>query len=102
MQWERLYGVQARGHGRETYARHVAWLEEVVPEERLVFFDVKDGWGPLCKALGKELPEGIPFPCINDSEGINRTARYHVQRGLVRWGVILAAVGVAVGLYVKS
>lgn len=102
VQWERLYGVQAGGHGRETYARHVAWLEEVVPDDRLVFFDVNDGWEPLCKALGKEVPEGIPFPRINDSEGIDRTARYHIRRGLVRWGVILAVVGVAAGFYGKS
>lgn len=33
VQWESLYGVQAAGHSRETYARHVAWLREVVPED---------------------------------------------------------------------
>ncbi|KAJ5358463.1 uncharacterized protein N7496_010876 [Penicillium cataractarum] len=101
IQWKRLYGPDAGSHGRETYAKHIAWLKETVPEDRLVLFDVKDGWEPLCKALGKEVPKDIPFPRINDSEEINRTAQYHIQQGLKRWGVILAGVAVAVGVYVK-
>lgn len=101
IQWKRLYGVEAGSHGRDTYARHIAWLKETVPEDRLVFFDVKDGWEPLCKALRKKVSEGIPFPRINDSEEINRTAQYHIQQGLMRWGAILAAVSVAVGVYMN-
>jgi hypothetical protein len=101
IQWKRLYGVEAGSHGRDTYARHIAWLKETVPEDRLVFFDVKDGWEPLCKALGKKVPEGIPFPRINGSEEINRTAQYHIQQGLMRCGTILAAVSLAVGVYMN-
>lgn len=97
IQWERLYGVQAGSHGREAYARHIAWLKENVPEDRLVFFEVKDGWEPLCKVLGKKIPEGIPFPHINDSE-----ANEHIKRGLVRWGAILAVMSVATGYYSMS
>ena len=63
-----------------------------MPEDRLVFFDVKDGWKPLCKALGKEVPDEVPFPQINDGEAIDRFAKKHVQRGLVRWAGILAAI----------
>lgn len=71
-------------------------------EDRLVFFEVKDGWKPLCKVLGKNVPENIPFPRINDSESIERTAQYYIQRGLVRRGALLAVVSVAVGFYVMS
>lgn len=56
-----------------------------------MFFNVKDGWEPLCKALGKEVPDGVPFPRINDGEAIDAFAKKHVQRGLVRWAVIVAA-----------
>ncbi|KAL4812930.1 P-loop containing nucleoside triphosphate hydrolase protein [Aspergillus spinulosporus] len=82
---------------RETYARHLAWLKEVVPADRLVMFDVREGWGPLCEALGKELPAGdVPFPHENDSAGIERTARYHIQRALICWAGILAVAGFAI------
>ncbi|KAJ5131149.1 uncharacterized protein N7515_007188 [Penicillium bovifimosum] len=94
--WERLYGGVAGQHGRETYASHVAWLKEVVPEDRLVFYDVKDGWTPLCEALGVEVPVGVPFPRINDSEAIERSIQHHLWRGLKRWACIFAVVGVGV------
>ena len=47
--------------GRERDAEHmkarfVAWNEEVkrtIPREGLLVFDVKEGWDPLCAALGR-------------------------------------------------
>ncbi|GLI80880.1 hypothetical protein PoHVEF18_009240 [Penicillium ochrochloron] len=93
-QWERLYGEAIPT--RHTYERHIAWLKEVVPEERLVFFEVKDGWKPLCEALGKEIPKDRPFPHINDSDAIDEISKTHVRRGLARWGVILAVGAVTV------
>ena len=91
-QWVALYGDA----GREpftvgTYERHVAWLKRVVPEEQLVFFDVRDGWEPLCEALGKRVPVGVELPRINDGEAIERLARR-----MVRWGVVGGMVGVAI------
>ena len=50
----------------ETYDR---WLEEVkasVPEEKLLVFDVKEGYAPLCKFLGKPVPNE-PFPHLNST-----------------------------------
>ena len=75
---------------RATYDRHIAWLKDIVPEDKLVFFDVQDGWEPLCRALGKEIPNHVPFPRINDGEAIDAFAKKHVQRGLIRWTAILA------------
>ncbi|KAL6234062.1 hypothetical protein BDW75DRAFT_231451 [Aspergillus navahoensis] len=81
---------------REIYARHLAWLKEVVPADRLVMFDVRDGWGPLCEALGKDVTlVDIPFPHENDSVGIERTARHHIRRALIWWTGIFAVAGFA-------
>ena len=49
------------------------WVEEVkrsVPKERLLVFEVKSGWGPLCEFLGLPTPD-TPFPNVNDSASIN-------------------------------
>ncbi|KAJ5288193.1 NAD dependent epimerase/dehydratase [Penicillium angulare] len=92
VQWTRLYGEKLPT--RLTYERHVEWLKSVVPEEKLVFFDVKQGWGPLCEALDVEVPDQ-PFPHINDGEAIDGVARFHIRRGLISWGVIL---GLGVGV----
>lgn len=32
-----------------TWEKHCAQLEEIVPPDRLFYFNVKDGWDPLCK-----------------------------------------------------
>ncbi len=42
-----------------------------VPKERLLVFDVKEGWGPLCEFLGVEEPDK-PFPHLNDAGEIQR------------------------------
>ena len=36
----------------------------MVPEDRLLEWRVGDGWEPLCKFLGKEIPDE-PFPHVN-------------------------------------
>lgn len=73
-------------------------LKEVVPADRLIFLEVKDGWEPLCKALGKEIPD-VAFPRINDSEAIDKFAAKTATRGLIRWSIILAAIGAGIGFY---
>lgn len=46
------------------------WVEEVkrsVPAERLLVFEAKDGWEPLCKFLNVQVPSE-PYPRGNDTE----------------------------------
>ncbi len=50
-------------------ARFIAWNEEVqrtIPKERLLVYEVKQGWEPLCTFLGVPVPSR-PFPRNNDS-----------------------------------
>ena len=45
------------------------WTEKVkkaVPEERLIVFNVKEGWEPLCSFLNLPVPD-MPFPRGNDT-----------------------------------
>lgn len=96
-QWLYLYG-ETEPPTRVSYNRHMEWLKEIVPADRLVFLEVKDGWEPLCKALGKDIPD-VPFPRINDSEAIDTFAAKTAKRGLVRWSVLLATIGVGIAFY---
>jgi len=47
------------------YDLHNKKVRETIPPERLLVFNVKDGWGPLCEFLGKPVPS-IPFPFNNE------------------------------------
>lgn len=46
------------------YRRRIAEVKAEVPAERLLVFDVAEGWGPLCAFLGKPVP-ATPFPRTN-------------------------------------
>jgi hypothetical protein len=93
-QWIVLYG-RPEPATREHWDRHIAYLKQTVPEDRLIFFDVKDGWAPLCKVLGKAEPDE-EFPRINDGKAIEELASKFVVKGLMRWGIALLTVGVGV------
>ncbi|GLA51736.1 hypothetical protein AnigIFM63604_008349 [Aspergillus niger] len=91
-QWDKVYDDERAFD--IIYDRHIEWLKEIVPEDRLVFYDVREGWEPLCKALGKDIPD-VPFPRINDSKAIDRVAQYHIKRGLLRWAAGFTLAGAA-------
>ncbi|KAL8674458.1 MAG: hypothetical protein Q9168_001123 [Polycauliona sp. 1 TL-2023] len=51
---------------RKAFTEHYEHVREVVPQERLLEYPIGAGWEPLCKFLGKEVPEGVAFPHVND------------------------------------
>lgn len=73
-----------------------AWNEEVkasVPAQKLLVFDMKQGWEPLCAFLDKPIPDA-PFPHVNDR--IEMLQRIRMLRALKRWTPV--AVGLLVAL----
>lgn len=64
---ERSFGG-ALGDRDETvaaYEAHNTAVRAAVPEDNLLVFDVAEGWSPLCRFLGRKIPDE-PFPNIND------------------------------------
>ena len=64
--------VEDRGRMIEAFNR---WNEEVkkfVPAERLLVYEVKEGWEPLCDFLGVEAPKGKAFPHLNNSDSFRK------------------------------
>ena len=64
-----------------------------MPAERRLEFDVREGWGPVCKFLGCGIPD-MEFPRENSAESFRGKIRAVVLRGLGegvweigRWGV---------------
>ncbi|KAL8903472.1 MAG: hypothetical protein Q9207_003907 [Kuettlingeria erythrocarpa] len=52
---------------KTAYLDHYAKVRKVIPKDRLLEYEVKEGWGPLCTFLGIEAPEE-EFPNVNDQE----------------------------------
>ncbi|KAF4826907.1 hypothetical protein CGCTS75_v008618 [Colletotrichum tropicale] len=89
--WGELFPHEAPVPDRAVWDTHQAWLRRVVPADQLVFYHVKDGWEPLCKALGKPIPD-VPFPNINDGDAMDAFAKEQIMRGLARWAVVFGGV----------
>jgi hypothetical protein len=50
----------------EVYKARIEEVKSKVEPEKLLVFNVKEGWSPLCRFLGMPVPENIPFPYLND------------------------------------
>jgi hypothetical protein len=61
------------------FIQHNAEVKATIPPDRLLVFEVKDGWEPLCKFLGAPVPDE-PFP--HENAGI-ATAERIIQRILL-------------------
>ena len=84
-----------RGYAIETFERHNGGVERRVPPGRLLVYEVKQGWGPLCEFLGVEAPDK-PFPHLNDGEAFRvwiRRVRLFTAAALAV-GVSLAGLAV--------
>jgi Sulfotransferase domain len=57
---------EERDYAVELFNRHTAEVRQHVPPDRLLVFDVKEGWEPLCNFLGVPVPPDQPFPHLND------------------------------------
>jgi hypothetical protein len=44
----------------------------VRPPQKLLVYEVKEGWEPLCDFLGVRAPKGKPFPHLNDCDSFRK------------------------------
>lgn len=83
-----LYGESGLFQGKKEdrqwmMQRFMAWNEEVkktVPAEKLLVFNVKEGWEPLCRFLNLPVPQ-TPFPRANTGENFKQKSRQMLMKG---------------------
>lgn len=93
--------------GKQVYLDHVEEVRSLVPPERLLEYQIKDGWGPLCEFLGEEVPD-TPFPRGNDMADFFNRCRTRNRRQMMNaalqaftMGGALLATGVAAAIVFK-
>lgn len=66
--WEDLFGgrFDDRDHTIEVFQRHIADVQHWVPADRLLVYQVREGWEPLCRFLQVPVPDEA-FPHLNDT-----------------------------------
>ena len=64
-----------RQHAMEVFEQHNEAVKKHVPPERLLVYEVKEGWKTLCEFLGVAIPKEKPFPHLNDTEDFRQRAQ---------------------------
>ena len=62
-----------KAYAVSVFNEHIAEVKRTVPPEKLLVFEVKEGWEPLCRFLEVPVPDK-PFPRLNDSAAFRRQA----------------------------
>jgi sulfotransferase family protein len=64
--WDGTFGgrFEDREHAIDVFEKHNAEVRRVVPADRLLVFQVSEGWQPLCDFLGVPVP-AEEFPKVN-------------------------------------
>ena len=96
---------EVRQNARRVYKEHYRQIREAAPKERLLEYRLGDGWGPLCKFLGKKVPEGRAFPRINEAAALKakvRKIQWEMIVSLSRYLVPVVVVGIAMGYWYRT
>lgn len=100
-----LFSGNFEKNGKEVFNQHNANIVNTAPKEKLLVFDVKDGWKPFAEFLDQEVPAG-DFPRINDMQEWHERSRK--RKGLALTRVILkstlmaGAVGIVAYILSRS
>jgi hypothetical protein len=78
-----------RDYALQLFREHEEKVKRVVAPERLLVFQAKDGWEPLCAFLGVPVP-ATPYPHVNDTASMKRMLRV---LNAVRWLPLAVLVG---------
>lgn len=72
--WKGLFDGRfaEREHAIAIYEQHIEEVKRNVPADKLLVYNVKEGWEPLCTFLGVPIPANTSFPYVNDNEMVQR------------------------------
>ena len=56
----------------DKYNSHIDEITATIPADRLLVYNVKSGWRPLCRFLEVDIPRNTPFPVLNTRSQFDR------------------------------
>ncbi|MGI8649093.1 MAG: sulfotransferase family protein [Rubrobacter sp.] len=71
--WDGVFDgrFEDREHAISRFLKNTEEVRRTIPPERLLVYEVREGWGPLCEFLGLEGPDES-FPRLNDTKSFRR------------------------------
>lgn len=92
--WDNIFDgrFKDKEYAIQVFEEHIAEVKRLVPAEKLLVYEVKEGWGPLCEFLGVPVPEKA-FPHVNDRK---TTKRMYLTAQAVTLALGVSVVGLLV------
>lgn len=75
----------------EAFTRRIEEVKRAVPAEKLLLFEVKEGWQPLCRFLGKPIPEAT-FPRTNDRQQLQKRLNRLTRQALFKINPVIIVI----------
>jgi hypothetical protein len=68
--------LEDKAHAVEVFQNHIEEVKHVVPKERLLIFEARQGWEPLCSFLNVPVPIDKPYPHKNKGTWVRQVLKY--------------------------
>jgi hypothetical protein len=72
--WDRMGDMSDDASLARIYQDHIQAVQEAVDPDRLLVFEVTEGWRPLCSFLDVRVPDAA-FPHVNDRASLRKDAQ---------------------------
>jgi hypothetical protein len=80
---------------KKIFKDHIEEVKRTVPEKQLLIYEITQGWEPLCNFLSVPVPQGEPFPVINDSKSMKILLLKRVLFSMIIYLLSLTIVTIA-------
>jgi len=77
---KKFYGPDAFANPKRIILEHNEKVKRIIPEEKLLVYQVGEGWTRLCQFLEVDVPS-VPFPHLNDSESFGNVVLKQLGKG---------------------
>ena len=76
--WQGIFHnrLEDKAHAIEVFKNHIEEVKRVVPRERLLIFEARHGWEPLCAFLNVPVPVDKPYPHKNKGTWVRQFLKY--------------------------
>ena len=81
--------LEDKAHAIRVFKSHIEEVKRNVPEERLLIFEARQGWKPLCEFLNVPVPEDVPYPHKNKGAFLRKILKHTTA---LKWGIVLVFV----------
>lgn len=76
--WQGIFQdrLEDKHHATQIFKNHIEEVKRVVPADRLLIFEARQGWEPLCSFLDVPVPVDRPFPHKHKGDLVRNVLKY--------------------------